>query len=282
MGATHPIITSRVGDGGQTRGLEVKRIQQLLRLAGSDPGPITGEWTTATKRAWLDFQADCDWGPVNPYIDQEDPYMRLFMLAYAAGVLIELPNNLRSTSAVLSFVETCRDEKIPYGFRTVWGFENYPNYAVVTLHSHRADVEFPPRNPRLLNCSSFVNLMLSIWVQGNIHQPPYERSQESNPTKPLGCRYNLHPARGFDKQKPPGIYKNFDTIQDLLEPDRMYYLNSCDEAGGFHHDMVLLNGTIYQANDDQTPAVYALPLKQQWDRTRQANHFFTIYGPGPY
>lgn len=282
MGATFPIINSRVGDGGQTRGIEVKRIQQLLKLAGSDPGQINGEWTPATKKAWLDFQASFDWGPSNPYIDQEDPYMRLFLLADSAGVLIQLPLHLRSKSAAMALIDTCREDKIPYAYRSIWGFENYPDYAIATRGAHIADAEFDLHTPIGLNCTAFANLLFSVWIQGNAHRQPYDRSQESTPSAPLGLRYNMRPAKGFDQQKPPGIYKDLNVIEDLLEPDRPYYINCCDEAGLFHHDIVLFNGTVYQANLDKQPAVYALPLKTQWDRTRAGDHYFTIYGPGPY
>lgn len=207
MGATFKIITSRVGEGGQTHGIEVKRIQQLLKLADSDPGPITGEWNPKTKKALMDFQASLQWGPVNAYIEREDPYLRLFTLAYTAGVLLDLPNKLRSKSAALAFYHTCRERDIVYGWkhngtvynggtRTIWGFHGYPDYAVAAVGTDIAAAEFDLDIPLSLNCTSFANLMLSIWSTGNAHGGHYDRSQAVGGFNPLALRYGMQPAPG--------------------------------------------------------------------------------------
>lgn len=292
MGATFKIINSRVGEGGQTRGIEVKRIQQLLTLAGCDPGPVTGEWNPATKKAWMDFQASLNWGPVKPCIEREDPYFRLFTLAYTAGVLLDLPNNLRSKSAALALYQTCRERNIPYGWadngghvynggtRSVWGFEGNPGYAVAARGRSTETAEFDLCVPFTLNCTAFANLMLSVWMQGNAHSAPYDFSQQVGGFNPLALRYGMREAPGFYVLNPPGLYKDLKTIESVVEPGRIYYLGSADNRGFIFHDMILIDGLVYECNTYQTPAVFTTPLSK---KIRQlGGHFFTLYGPGPF
>jgi len=281
-----------VGEGGQTTGIEVKRIQQLLTLAGNDPGPITSLWNPKTKQALLDFVEDLQWGPTTPYIDPQDPYYRLFTLAYSAGVLLDLPKNLRSESAALALYETCRERRLVYGWtkgthvynggtRTIWGYEWDRGYAVATKGYARAEAEFDLDVPISLNCTGFANLMLSVWRSGAAHEAPYDRSQGVGGFNPLGARYSMQPAPGFYVLDPPGVYKSLDTILSSIHPSRVYYFGICNGTGFISHDMVYFGGKLYECNLDKTPAVYSTPLEDKI-KVLDHGHYFTIYGPGPF
>lgn len=297
IGTTFPIIKERIGEGGKKYGREVKRINQLLKLAGyltmlpNDPKTFTKE----SKEALLAFHRRCGVGPVEPYIDPKDAYDRLFTLALSAGVLIPLPAGLRSKSAATVLYEHCRSSNYPYGWvkgatvynggtRMIWGFENRPSWAIATLLP-KDDYGFPDLFPISLNCTSFANLMLSAWYQGNAHSQPYDCSQMVGGYDPLGLRYNLHPVN--DGLVMDGYSFDVDAVAEAAQPGRMYHLGLCAKDDGFiTHDVVLVDGMVYEINvPPNSPAVFATPVKKRLERvlgTSASKGCVYMMGPSPY
>lgn len=261
FGATYSIIKKPVGRGFQTQGREVKRINQLLRLAGYLTAKPVAEdqWTDASNDALVAFQEALCAAPVQRYIEPKDPFDKLFSLALIAKVLIPLPYGLRSASAVTVLYNHCRSANYPYGWhadgtRVIWGFEGRPAWAIATT----LDRDFSSPLTITLNCTSFANLMLSVWVQGNVHAPPYDASQMVGGWDLLALRYGLQPVND-NKLVFDGFCFSADGLQDL-EKDRLYSVSFTRADGFGKHDVVLLNGEFYEANDPGDPkAVFKTP-----------------------
>jgi hypothetical protein len=226
------------------------------------------------------------------FIEPKDANDTLLQLADEAGVLIPIPNQYRSNTAAMLLFDTCNKAQIPYGWvegghtygggtRMIWGFENRPGYAIATTtHSPK---DFDTDVALALNCTGFANMMLSVWSQGNVHQQPYDASQDVGGWNPLGKRYNLTAVSPAPlKQKVPGMFENIDTLVSMLEPGRIYHFAPCRTDGFIKHDTVLIDEVVYECNVDRTPAVYETPVRERWDRLRKQNKFAVLYGPGPF
>jgi hypothetical protein len=286
VGITFPIISKRVGDGGQTSGDDVKRINQLLRLAGNLKVKLDREdkWGDASEEALISFYKVFGIGFVKKYIEKKDQFDDLLALARAAGVLIPLPSGLRSASATAVLYDHCRSAKYPYGWKEhgggtkmIWGFEDRPSWAVATT----LDKCFSSMIPISLNCTSFANLMLSVWTQGNAHSEPYDASQMVGGYDALGTRYALHPVDD-GKLVQEGYCFDKDGIKQNAKPARLYYVGLCDSEGSIKHDTVLLDGFFYESNLDKTPSVYKTPIDERLKKVRYDGGGARMYGPMPF
>jgi hypothetical protein len=289
--ATNPIITKRVGDSGNAGHKETLRIQQLLMRAGFlSKAHLTGSWgktAGASAKAWHEYQVSKGWQP-RPYLDPMDAEDRLAQLASDAGVIMWVPHFLKSLSAASVLVDFCITSAIPYGWashgdgtRMVWGFENRP-WAVVFTEGGTFDVE--AKEARSLNCCSFVNLLLSVWLQGNAHSKPYDASQAvGGDGAQLGPRYSMPELK---TKKGERVFDSLDELQSTLQPDRIYHMALCKEKSGTFtkHDVAVINGKVYQANvksaSPNAGAVYVKPLEDQWKAMSVKR--VRVYGPGPF
>jgi hypothetical protein len=193
------IIHQSIGRGGHLHSPDITRLQQLLRLNGYDgvdKHPRVNPriaWDKATEDALVDFRgrravANPTWydDPIpdnQPYVVPSDPI--LFELAYGANVLIPLSAGGKINRGAMAFEdvhEWC--EKNCDGFawqHAVWSLKDYPMFAIVTNESKNGTYYFDwqatqdadVRTPRALNCTLYANLMMSVWLQGNIHAAPY-------------------------------------------------------------------------------------------------------------
>ena len=292
FGATFPIITARVGEGGKKSGKEVKRINQLLRMAGFlKTDPLTDEtWGKNSSDAMVEFNTACQVGPVTKYIDPKDAYDRLFTLALMAGVLIPLPSGLRSSSALTVLFDYCRSANYLYGWKegdkvynggthTIWGFEGRPSWAISTV---KPGDYFTSSNPVTLNCTSFANLMMAAWVQGDAHSSPYDASQMVGGFDPLGDRYGV-PAVNDNELIFEGFCFDADAFKGCMQPARLYYVGFTDSSGYIKHDTVAFNGEVYECNKNATPAVYKTEAKARFERNRKSRGGGVyIMGPFPF
>jgi hypothetical protein len=264
MSATFEIISHRVGEGGIKHGLQVQRIQQLLRLNGYRISHINGKWTSETSDALVMFQKAlsdmntdmfmCDsrlpalCKEPRPYVVPHDSF--LFELAYGAGVLIPLcpfgrifrgPGGIYGGRGAFERVhEWCQDKRNKVGFdlspeRAVWGLKNYMMWGIVTFAN-----AFHLKQPRALNCTLYANLMLSVWRQGNAHAAPFSaRVADTGGANHLAGRYG-YPLKG--------TYTGPDDVKSVvhLSPARLY----CLEPGssGVGHEALLVGGRIYESN----------------------------------
>jgi hypothetical protein len=293
--STFSIIGKRVGEGGTNTGMDVKRIQQLLARTGHNPkSNLDGVWGnngSATAKAWIAYQKSKAWIPKN-YIDPTDPEDRLGRLATDAGVVMNIASQLRSLSAINTFTDAAKTQEIPYGWkqwgggsRVVWGFRNRPNMLIFTKpKSTPAEFDAFVDEPRGLNCCSYVNVLLSLWSSGCAHASPYNPSQDVGGTGiQIGTRFGLPEL--LNRSGKQG-FKSLDELTEKLQNDRVYHMALCTANTGLgtHHDVVVVNGTVYQANlksKSMYPgAVYTKPLADQWNGM-QVKHV-RVFGPGPY
>jgi len=291
FGSTFSILSKRIGEGGATFGVEVRRVQQLLVRTGHNPiNNIDGGWgkkDSKTVKAWMAYQESKGWTP-NPYVDPIDAEDRLGTLAEDAGVLMTVPQNLRSQSAVTSFTDSCISNQLPYGWfeegggtLTIWGFENRPNKIIFT-NDGRTNRDFRAFGiQRSVNCCSYVNLMLSIWSQGNAHAQPYDASQiVGGAGTPVSTRFGLPEL--LNSKKEPG-FDSLDEVKSTIQPGRIYHMSICiGQTLNTRHDLVVVNDTVYQANKKQySPngfGVYTRTLDQQWGKKTKVR----LFGPGPF
>jgi hypothetical protein len=296
FGTTFPIISKRVGEGGQTSGDDVKRINQLLRLAGYLKVKLDKEdkWVDASEEALINFYKVWGIGPVKKYIEKNDRFDDLLALAQVAGVLIKLPAGLRSASALTALYDRCRSANYPYawkdvaknvvyggGTKVIWGFEDRPSWAVVTTPPLDKCC-FSSTLPISLNCTSFANLMLSVWKQGNAHSQPYDASQMGDGYDDnLGSRYALHPVHDGNLFH-EGYCHDVDAIKQKAQPGRLYYLGLCGPGlTTIAHDVVLLDGFVYECNHDKATAVYKTKIDERLKRVVK-NQGARMYGPMPF
>lgn len=293
VGATFSIISKKLGEGGGTHGVEIRRIQQLLAKTGHNPvNNIDGSWgnvkTGKTVKAWMEFQNSQGWIPKS-YIEPLDAEDRLGTLAEAAGVLMTVPSQLRSTSATTTFTDSCISSTLPYGWRDegggtlmIWGFKNRPSKLIFTQDGHTRNDFRVFGVDRSLNCCSFVNLMLSIWQQGNAHSQPYDASQVvGGEGVPVSSRFGLPEVMNSKKKQG---FDSLDEVKSTIKPDRIYHMALCESKYTLStkHDLVLINNTVYQANRKQSSpnggAVYTKTLDNQWGK----NTKIRLFGPGSF
>lgn len=310
MAGTFTIIRNRIGPGGQMRGVEVKRVQQLLKLAGySVVGTPDGGWEPNTSKAWQAhleqrrsgrsirsrllgpdndsaeaWQAHREFDRRLDYIDPADPAKHLLNLAEMARVLMPLPNGQNRSAALKSFFDWVHLNKIPYGWAKynrgtmmTWGLENNPSWAICTKPGSRRSVLFDLFVPRSLNCTSLANILMSVWECGNLHGR-YWASQAVGGFDNLSDRYG-YPRLPGSNNNGRGLYTSLAGIG--VRPGKLYHFGICDPNGYINHDTVLLDGEIYECNLDKTPACYKTKLEDRWRRLRNQGKYAIVSGPAP-
>jgi hypothetical protein len=263
----------------------------LCRAGFLQRGKVNGVWgagASASAKAWEDFQRYKGWLP-KPYLDPVDAEDRLAYLASEAGVLLWTPNYLKSLSAVTTLVDMIIASEIPYGWgdkygegtRSIYGFEGRP-WAMVFLEGGTFDVD--AKDARSFNCCSFVNVLLSVWRQGNIHSAPYDSSQAVGGDGPqLGTRYGMPEVLN---SKGKQVFDSLDELKSVLQADRIYHMALCKDSSGTFtkHDVAVISGTVYQSNiagtSPNASGVYAKSLDDQWKNMKVKR--VRLFGPGPF
>lgn len=293
MAATFPIISKRVEENASKSSPDAKRIQQLLvRTGHHSKSACDGIWNEKSIDGWVAYQKSKGWTP-KKHVDAMDPEDRLAWLALDANVIMWIPEGLRSLSAVKSFTEICIGFGIPYGWKDhgggtkmAWGFDQREWAVIFTRPGGRKTAEFDVDSPepRALNCCSFANLLLSLWMRGDVHGVPYDSSQNVGGERmQVGERFGLPEVMNRSGEK---VFDNLDEIKSVLVRDRIYHLALCRDAKGTFtkHDTILINGEVYQANvpsaSPNAGAVYVQSLDRQWKKmsVKRAR----LFGPGPF
>jgi len=280
MAATFRIITHRVGEKGQTTGIEVLRIQQLLKLNKYNVR-CTGVWDTASRDALQAFQEKLrreqglvalEYGqlsPIRPYIMPDDSM--LFELAYRAGVVIRLAPGRRGDLGFQDVHDWCVEHKVGFDwFHAVWGLHGYLPWAVVTrfdpdTHVHSFDLV----DPLALNCTLYANLMMSVWFSGTAHGPPFS----ANVANTGGANH-----LAVQRYQYPRLVKceSIAAIRAAArQPGRLYCLEAGDWVG---HIALLLGDTVYECNVSTHAGsnVVSMSLARWWN-----SHAYTTWVSGP-
>ena len=256
--ATWALIEDSVGPSQRNRGPDVRTVQELLIAAGEDPGRVDGRWGDCTKGALESFKTRSRFyrwafgaksgfpqrnvgifptptcGFSRPIIT--DPKLRpgdytLLLLAAEADILIPLPGapgmkGIRSLHGWFKSngIKYNRGAEAGRGNRANYGLHNRPSFAI-----QRIDRAFK-RGPVRMDCTTYVNLMLSVYKDGTAHNATYDASLSG--WGGLGP----HLARGrfgFELVERPVEGKkaanNFVTAEDIMtaveaHPERLYVL----------------------------------------------------------
>lgn len=296
MAGTFSIVTKKTGEGGAKQGYEVKRVEQLLSLAGyKSVGTPNGVWTKATSAAWIEYQELNGFYPARPFVEGYDPGNKLLPLARAAGVLIPLPGGDSGAKGVRAFMDTAQARQVPYGWldhgngsMLTWGLKlnGDTSWAICTKPGGPMNALFDMKVPVSSNCTSLANVLLSMWHAGNLHNPQYQASQVSGGKKEdlvLGRRYGYTPLKGSKKHPAgvhgrPGMYTSLEEIQADTKPGQLYHFAFCKSDGFITHDTVLYDGEIYECNFSQSPACYKSDLAQRWQKARGLHRYAVVYG----
>jgi hypothetical protein len=285
MAATFRILSQKIGEGALKHGIEVLRLQQLLKLNGLVIG-TTGRWHSETSDALVAYQKKVGvanmnaafWQenpkPLQPWIAPNDPI--LFDLAYGAKVLIRLAPGGRTYRHGLAFEDVhswCEHEHVPFDLvsRAVWGFDGYSTWAIVTsTNTDFGQAAFAMDVPRALNCTLYVNLMMSVWKQGNAHRFPFDAS-----VKTAGG--TTHFANERYRYPILGQFSDASDVRTLTSkaPRSLYCLEYGSES--VYHLALLYGGRVHECNYGPTRDVHSVTL-DQWVSTHPGGW---VLGPAP-
>jgi hypothetical protein len=258
MARTFRIISGTVGKAGQQFGPDVQRVKQLLALNGLK---VTNDdrWDWTAQRALLDFRQrvfgetpfamveDTDPNePNRPSITPRD--MVLFELAYRANVLIRLCPPRSGADAVNDVHDWLVGHETHFAAgRVVWGLDRLPNWAVVTsmriwkpLSQQFYGFEFKIGGPLALDCTLYANLMMSVWLSGGVHKPPFTAGIGDS-----GDDHHLAVERyGYR------LIGKYSSVSDITEhtakyPNRLFCIEVGDDVS---HMALLLNNQVLQCN----------------------------------
>ena len=173
MAASRTLIDSRVGDAGLKNGSEARAVQELLVAAGANDPNISGTWGNACNKA-LNAAQERHHRPTRNYVEPDDDI--LLDLCNDAGILIPV-NGGKDITGVKHLDAWAWDKRVTYepgaekglGTRAFYGlkFQGKEQYAIQRNKGWKA-------GPINLNCTTWVNLLLSIYLQGNAHSSPYD------------------------------------------------------------------------------------------------------------
>jgi hypothetical protein len=289
MGATKKFIREKVGADGKNSSADVRALQQLLIAAGEIiKGGDNGKWDKDTAAALQSFQTSVRKQypdltlavPIRPYVEPGDHV--LLMMAWKGQMLIPLPYK-RSWNGVKELHEWFVTNDIKYnsgadkggGNRANYGVDKHPDYAVQTTNKRFA------RGPVQMDCTTYVNLMLSIYLFGDAHNARYDADcSKFGGDSEFHCardRYGYmrvnRPERQGKVEKQLGYFTRTDQILAATEedPDRLYALEvgsprdvkakdkEGDEVtvmhvGGVTHMALLYKGRVYECTTHQPRA----------------------------
>ncbi len=292
MAATKKFVWARVGAGGKNYFNDVQRLQQLLIATGDLTAKNeTGTWDKATAAALQSFQErhkSID-VPVRPFVEPGD--YCLLLMAYEAETLIPLRGK-SGYGGVLDLHDWLVTNRIEYnkgaekgqGNRAIFGIDGRPDYAVqTTTGALRA-------GPVEMDCTLYVNLMLSVYLNGRAHGVPYDAScKDFGGVSAVHCardRYRLPLVERLTAaSKGVNFFETPEQIVEALENDPgLYVLEVGGKKGGGVSHMALLAGhplfRVYECTIGQKgPSCIDRPLAAFMENKRGTPLY--LFGPSP-
>jgi hypothetical protein len=295
MAGTKKFISATVGVGGVNRPEDVGAVQQLLIAAGI---PVKGgadrAWGKSTLAALQNFlQSQTSAGrKVNDDIRIEPSEDVLLKLAEKANILIPLPR-VRGIAGINNVHAWFVKNNIKYqagaqdggGNRCVYGVDGKTGYAVQT--ESKAFREGPVE----MDCTTYANLMLSIYLYGNAHNPAYDGDCAR-----VGGVSSFHCARdryGFqivsrkdkDRSGKEVTLTDFRTADQIEAATKekgagLYALEPAVLGSGSVKHLALLYGSdIYECTNVLSPNCNKHSLGEFMDRCRHSGRFCYLFGP---
>jgi hypothetical protein len=258
------IIREPVGAKGRNDDGDVRSIQQLLRAAGESVR-VDGDWGEKSQSALIRYQKRrLTTAPpgtfkhgVQEQIAIDSPLLAL--LAYEAGLLLPIVRE-SGIDGLRKMHEWLVANKVQYqkgaekgsGNRTVWGLFGNRTLGVQTSGKEKAFV-----GPLLFDCTTYVNMMLAIYHEGDLHGS-YKASLidtggGSAETEHLGkSRWDYELLYYPSAPNRRNYHKTIDEIRASTEsrPDSLFYLEvgrTFKGIPGFVTHMALMyGGTVYE------------------------------------
>jgi hypothetical protein len=260
--STWRLISSRVGEKGSTIGEDVATVQQLLVAAGNDdPNILGGGWGGHSKDALIAFQK-AHGLPEQNYVEPDDSC--IFELASAAQILVPLPN-LLGMSGVTELHQWFRENNIQYqkgaesggGNRALYGFDwaGCIDYAIQRINLAWRS------GPVKMDCTTYVNCMISVFLHGNLHSSPYsadcsQYGDTSNNHMPrdryqMPLVYRPHTKDGVTKKE--NYFKEVEDLEAAMISNALYAIEVGGGAGGgVSHMALIYDKEVYECTTGQS------------------------------
>lgn len=254
MAATWKLVTRPIGPELRNHKGSVTTLQQLLTAAGFDTGGDSGAWDAKTTRALLAFREQHVPGPyrLEVHPDSEE----LVILARLAQIEIQLPQQTGMQGIQRMhdwFVE--RETKYQEGAesgggnRAVYGIAGFPGFAIQRINRAWR------KGPVLMDCTTYVNLMLGIFFRGNAHQPPYDAScADYGKKSPVHCgrdRYGFREVAATFGAETRGYVKSAEEMAATAKERTLYVLEVADSGNSVSHMALLYDGAVMECTTKQ-------------------------------
>jgi peptidoglycan hydrolase-like protein with peptidoglycan-binding domain len=291
MAGTKRFIGESVGVGGKNRDGDVRVLQKLLISAGEFvKGGVDGDWGDGTLSAVQSFlKAQTPPGD-KTLIEPGDEI--LLKIADKAKIIIPLSGG-RGVAGIDALQKWFADNDINYqagaengsGNRCIYGVEGHTGYAVQT------EAQDFRKGPVQMDCTTYANLMLSVYLYGNAHNAAYDGDcGRVGGVSSFHCardRYGFPIIRRKDKDKAGKEVSviDFRTADQILAATAqngagLYALEPAVLGSGFVKHLALLHGTtVYECSNATTPNCIKHPLTEFMDRCRRNGRFCYLFGP---
>lgn len=287
MACTRRFIGSTVGVKGANLKGDVRSLQELLIAAGIPvKGGADGGWGDGTRTALGQAVEMLPAGtaPVKDLVAPGD-YLLLY-LAWKAGILIPLPRKA-GIAGVLALHDRFVAEGTRYnagaekgaGNRAVWGVHDRLDYAVQTTSGrfHAGPIE--------MDCTTYVNLMLSVYASGHCHNDPYAASCANfGGVSPTHCARDRYGMALVTRKAGSAEARHFEGAAQIADAvgtrtDKLFAIEVATKGTGMVTHMVLLyDGKVYECTTGQTAsACIVRPLAEFC--ASKTNKIYYVFGP---
>jgi hypothetical protein len=291
MAGIKKFIAASVGVGGTNNRTDVRALQQLLIAAGEVvKGGADGGWGNNTLTALKSFLS-AQVPPIDKTLINPTDDIPLKMAA-KANILIPLPG-VSGIAGIETLHKWFVDNNIKYqagaehggGNRCVYGVDGQTGYAVQTEAT-----EFR-KGPVQMDCTTYANLMLSLYLYGNAHNTAYDGDCAK-----VGEVSSFHCARdryGFmivsrrdkDKSGKDVNLTDFRTADQIATATGkkgvgLYALEPAVlGTGAVKHLALLYSSNVYECTNAGAPNCIKHPLTEFMDRCRRSGRFCYLFGP---
>lgn len=266
---TIELTGKKVGAGCDNDESDVETVQQLLQAAGFLTAEgAKGGWGPACQSAFESFRTRHGTGAQCAAKHLEPNDELLLVMAQEASILLPL-SGFRGMAGVKEMHRWLRDNRIQYnqgaqrgeGNRAVWGVHGNTAFAVQStgvryLNGHFRDVKFAA-GPVEMDCTLYVNLMLSLYFTGHLHTGMYEASTPFGAIAPKHLardRYGLPLVWRRTATQPVNWFRTAAEIADATKasPTSVYVLEVAGGAeGGVTHMALMSGSTVYECTTGQ-------------------------------
>jgi hypothetical protein len=291
MAVTRKFTLAKVGDKCPNYAVDVRTVQELLIAAGETVvGGADGGWGKHTADALLSFQRK--WAKYGlkeqRHVDVGD--YALLLMAWHANILIPMPGK-SGMPGVLEMHRWFQQNNIKYndgaqrgqGDRAVYGVDGDKRYAIqlTSLHWKRGPIE--------MDCTTYVNMMLGILINGCIHSAPYDANcGDFGGVSAIHCardRYKLplirRKADDGSSDKTYNYFRSAEDIQSVTANDRsgVYAIEVAGGGSGAVSHMALLNNdTVYECTTGQSGSACINRSLSEFTRSKSGKIYY-LFGP---